>query len=143
MILSCRLGVGVTFRTGLLGVDGTYQAWSGGAYPDVLMDLPSRSGYVPRERGERIDPYTELLTAFDFAGSILRELVQTSTCITRTTATRPGRCRQFSGAWRTLGLGLPMHDLRTGHVSMLNIGLVTRGSNWIRFHDGQDSLKFQ
>ena len=42
----------------------------------------------------------------------------------------------------TVGLGLPMHDLRTGHVSMLNIGFgYTRQQPDTDFMIGQDMFK--
>ena len=41
----------------------------------------------------------------------------------------------------TLGLGLPMHDLRTGHVSMLNIGFGYSGYSRIPTMIRQDLFK--
>ena len=125
------LGVGITYQTTnlLVGLDGTYEGWEGMAYPDKLDELTKdeRFNNVFRVNAgfEYVaDPYSpDFFQRVRFRGGL-----SYGNSYVNVNVFNPTRSDQRIGIGSykelgvNLGLGLPMHDLRTGHVSMVNIG---------------------
>lgn len=125
------LGVGITYQTTnlLVGLDGTYEGWEGMAYPDKLDELTKdeRFNNVFRVNAgfEYVaDPYSpDFFQRVRFRGGL-----SYGNSYVNVNVFNPTRSDQKIGIGSykelgvNLGLGLPMHDLRTGHVSMVNIG---------------------
>lgn len=126
------VGLGITYQTNtlLVGVDGTYQAWKGVAYPDVLDDLTENERFNDVYRVNAgieysIDPYSQnFFHRIRFRGGLSYSNSYANVNVFNPNDTESGRIGvgSFREYGVTVGLGLPMHDLRTGHVSMLNIG---------------------
>ncbi len=145
-------GVGVTYQTPrlLVGVDGTYQAWKGSAYPDLLDDLTEdeRFNNVTRVNAGveyMIDAYSQnFFHRIRFRGGLSYSNSYANVNVFNPNDSEGGRIGlgSFREYGVTVGLGLPMHDLRTGHVSMLNIGFgYTRQQPDTDFMIGQDMFK--
>ena len=115
-------GVGITYQTHRLvvGLDGTYQAWKGVAYPDALDEL------TRDERFNVIDPYSQnFFHRIRFRGGLYYGNSYANVNVFNPDEGKDSD-RIGIGTFReygvNVGLGLPMYDLRTGHVSILNIG---------------------
>ena len=125
-------GLGVSYQTRslLVGVDGTYQTWSGTEYPDVLDGLSAQERFNNVYRVNAgveymIDPYSQnFFHRMRFRGGLSYSNSYANVNVSNPNDSDAGRIGvgSFREYGVTLGLGLPMHDLRTGHVSMLNIG---------------------
>jgi hypothetical protein len=125
------LGVGITYQTSnlLVGVDGTYEGWKGMAYPDKLDELTKEERFNDVFRVNAgfeyvADPYSpNFFQRVRFRGGL-----SYGNSYVNVNVFNPTRNDQQigTGSFKDLsvnvGLGLPMHDLRTGHVSMVNIG---------------------
>lgn len=125
------IGAGISYRTNklLVGLDGTYEAWKGLAYPDKLDELTQdeRFNNVFRVNAGAeyvIDPFSpNFFHRIRFRGGLTysNSYVNVNVFDPNNSEERIG-IGSFREYGVTVGLGLPMHDLRTGHVSMVNIG---------------------
>ncbi len=124
-------GVGVTYKNSnlLVGLDGTYEGWKGMAYPDKLDELTmdERFNNVFRINAgvEYVaDPYSPNF----FQRVRLRGGLSYGNSYVNVNVFNPARTDQrigigsFKELGVNVGFGLPMYDMRTGYVSMVNIG---------------------
>jgi hypothetical protein len=143
-------GVGITYSTGrfLVGLDGTYQMWKELDYPDILDGLTKEDRFNNSYRVNTgmeyvIDPMSQnffhrirFRGGFSFANSYANVNVYNPE---NSVSTGKGSFKEYGV---NVGLGLPFHDYRTRHVSMLNIGFgYTRQQPDSEFMIGQDMFK--
>lgn len=125
-------GAGVTYQTTrlLVGVDGTYQTWKGTPYPALLDDFDNDERFNNAYRLNAgieyvIDPYSpNFFQRVRFRGGLSYSNSYANVNVFNPDDSEAGRIGvgSFREYGVTVGLGLPMHDLRTGRLSMLNIG---------------------
>ena len=124
------LGVGITYQTTnlLVGVDGTYEGWKGMAYPDKLDELTKEERFNNVFRANAgfeyvADPYNpNFFQRVRFRGGLSYGNSYVNANVFTPTRSDNQRIGSFKELAVNVGVGLPMHDLRTGHVSMVNIG---------------------
>ncbi len=124
-------GLGLTYQTTnlLVGIDGTYEGWKGMAYPNKLDELTME---------ERFNNVFRINTGFEYVADPynpnffkrvrFRGGLSYGNSYVNVSVFNPAKSNErigigsFKELGVNVGLGLPMHDLRTGHVSMVNIG---------------------
>lgn len=125
-------GAGFTYesRHFLFGVDGTYQLWKNRDYPDILDDLSNQQRYNDLLRVNAgveyvVDPLSQnyfhrvrLRGGFSFSNSYTNFYVNDPSNLNNG-AVGTGSYKEYGV---NVGVGLPMRDLMSGHVSMLNVG---------------------
>ncbi len=136
-------GLGIIYQTGkfLVGLDGTYQMWENAEYPAILDGLSSENRYNDVYRVNAgleyvIDQYSQNF----FHRIRFRTGVSYSNSYTNISVFNPENGQSVGmGSYKeygvNVGLGLPFHDLRTGHISMMNIGF-----GYIRQQPGRDYM---
>lgn len=143
-------GVGLTYQTSkfLVGVDGTYQMWKESLYPAELDGLTNNN---------RFNDLYRINTGFEYVAdkynqNFFRRIrfragLSYSNSYLNVNVTDPVNSQTLGiGSFKeyglNFGLGLPFHDLRTGHISMLNIGFgYTKQKPDSDFMVGQDMFK--
>ncbi len=122
-------GLGVTYQTSkfLVGVDGTYQMWENSSYPTELDGLTDQNRFNDLYRINAgmeyvIDPFSpNFFHRIRFRGGL-----SYSNSYSNVNVFNPINNQNSIGSFKeygvNIGFGLPFHDLRTGHLSMLNIG---------------------
>lgn len=144
------LGVGITYQTTnlLVGVDGTYEGWKGMTYPDKLDELTKDERFNNVFRANAgfeyvADPYNpNFFQRVRFRGGLSYGNSYVNARVFTPTRSDNQRIGSFKELSVNVGLGLPMHDLRTGHVSMVNIGFgYTRQQPDTDFMIKQDMFK--
>lgn len=124
-------GLGVTYSNTnlLLGIDGTYQQWSGLDYPDVLDGLTTQNRFNNTYRISAgaeyvIDPYSRNF----FTRVRFRAGISYGNSYTNVNVYNPSDNNKNLGVGGfkeygiNIGLGLPFRDSLSGRLSMLNIG---------------------
>lgn len=123
-------GLGVTYSNTnlLLGVDGTYQQWSGLDYPDVLDELTTQNRFnnaykISAGAEYVIDPYSRNF----FSRVRFRAGISYGNSYTNVTVYNPSDNKSVGiGGFKeygiNFGLGLPFRDSLSGRLSLLNIG---------------------
>ena len=143
-------GLGVTYKTEnlLVGLDGTYQLWENSAYPDILDDLNDDTRFNNSYRLNTGIEYVRDPFSQNFFDRVrLRGGLSYSNSYTNIGVYNPDTNQSLGmGSFKeygaTVGFGLPFQDLRTGHVSMLNIGFsYTKQSPDHEFMISQDMFK--
>jgi hypothetical protein len=123
-------GAGLTYQTEnfLVGVDGTYQLWKNSAYSSQLDGLTDNNRYNDLYRINAgaeyvIDPYSQnFFNRIRFRGGISYSNSYINVSVSNPESSQNIGMGSFNEYGINIGLGLPFHDLRTGHLSMLNIG---------------------
>ncbi|MDD3512251.1 MAG: hypothetical protein PHW97_10255 [Fermentimonas sp.] len=143
-------GLGFTYNTEkfLVGVDGTYQLWKNSAYSTQLDGLNDDNRYNDFYRINAgmeyvIDPFSQnYFNRIRFRGGVSYSNSYVNVSVSNPDNNQPVGVGSFKEYGINLGLGLPFHDLRTGHVSMLNIGFgYSRQHPENQFMVGQDMFK--
>lgn len=143
-------GAGLTYQTEnfLVGVDGTYQLWKNSAYSSQLDGLTDNSRYNDLYRINAgaeyvIDPYSQnFFNRIRFRGGISYSNSYINVSVSNPESSQNIGMGSFNEYGINIGLGLPFHDLRTGHLSMLNIGFgYSRQDPNSQFMVGQDMFK--
>lgn len=123
-------GLGFTYTNGrfLAGLDGTYQRWKNLDYPDILDGLTAAERYNDMIRINTgmeyvIDPMSQnFFHRIRFRGGLSYSNAYANFSIVHPESglnTGMGSYREYGA---NVGLGLPVRDYMSGHVSMLNIG---------------------
>lgn len=123
-------GLGVTYSTTnlLVGVDGTYQPWSGLSYPDVLDGLTAQNRFNDTYRISAgaeyvIDPYSRnFFNRIRFRAGISYGNSYSNVNVYNPSNNSSVGVGGFKEYGINFGLGLPFRDLRFGKLSLLNIG---------------------
>lgn len=143
----CKFSVAPHFRSRfyisdkelLVGLDGTYQLWKNSSISitsDGITDDNRFNNLSVLMPGMEyvIDPYSQ---NFFSTYSLQRRALIFQLCnvsVYNPVDNKSAGMGSFNGL--NVGLGLPFHDLRTGHVSMLNIGFgYTRQQTGQWFYD--------
>lgn len=143
-------GAGLTYQTEnfLVGVDGTYQLWKNSAYSSQLDGLTDNSRYNDLYRINAgaeyvIDPYSQnFFNRIRFRGGISYSNSYINVSVSNPESSQNIGMGSYNEYGINIGLGLPFHDLRTGHLSMLNIGFgYSRQDPNSQFMVGQDMFK--
>lgn len=143
-------GAGLTYQTEnfLVGVDGTYQLWKNSAYSSQLDGLTDNNRYNDLYRINAgaeyvIDPYSQnFFNRIRFRGGISCSNSYINVSVSNPESSQNIGMGSFNEYGINIGLGLPFHDLRTGHLSMLNIGFgYSRQDPNSQFMVGQDMFK--
>jgi hypothetical protein len=143
-------GAGLTYQTEnfLVGVDGTYQLWKNSAYSSQLDGLTDNNRYNDLYRINAgaeyvIDPYSQnFFNRIRFRGGISYSNSYINVSVSNPESSQNIGMGSFNEYGINIGLGLPFHDLRTGHLSMLNIGFGdSRQDPNSQFMVGQDMFK--
>lgn len=143
-------GAGLTYQTEnfLVGVDGTYQLWKNSAYSSQLDGLTDNNRYNDLYRINAgaeyvIDPYSQnFFNRIRFRGGISYSNSYINVSVSNPESSQNIGMGSFNEYGINIGLGLPFHDLRTGHLSMLNIGFgYSRQDPNSQFMVGQDMFK--
>lgn len=143
-------GAGLTYQTEnfLVGVDGTYQLWKNSAYSSQLDGLTDNNRYNDLYRINAgaeyvIDPYSQnFFNRIRFRGGISYSNSYINVSVSNPESSHNIGMGSFNEYGINIGLGLPFHDLRTGHLSMLNIGFgYSRQDPNSQFMVGQDMFK--
>jgi hypothetical protein len=143
-------GAGLTYQTEnfLVGVDGTYQLWKNSAYSSQLDGLTDNNRYNDLYRINAgaeyvIDPYSQnFFNRIRFRGGISYSNSYINVSLSNPESSQNIGMGSFNEYGINIGLGLPFHDLRTGHLSMLNIGFgYSRQDPNSQFMVGQDMFK--
>lgn len=143
-------GAGLTYQTEnfLVGVDGTYQLWKNSAYSSQLDGLTDNNRYNDLYRINAgaeyvIDPYSQnFFNRIRFRGGISYSNSYINVSVSNPGSSQNIGMGSFNEYGINIGLGLPFHDLRTGHLSMLNIGFgYSRQDPNSQFMVGQDMFK--
>jgi hypothetical protein len=143
-------GAGLTYQTEnfLVGVDGTYQLWKNSAYSSQLDGLTDNNRYNDLYRINAgaeyvIDPYSQnFFNRIRFRGGISYSNSYINVSVSNPESSQNIGMGSFNEYGINIGLGLPFHDLRTGHLSMLNIGFgYSRQDPNSLFMVGQDMFK--
>lgn len=122
-------GLGVAYKDDnfVVGLDGTYQLWKNSSYPAILDELSDDDRYNDRISVNAGIEYVANRYSPNYFNRIrVRGGLSYSNSYTNMNV-YSHKDSQFQGVGSfkeygvTLGLGLPFHDLRTGHMSMLNI----------------------
>ncbi|MEA4905528.1 MAG: hypothetical protein VB090_11905 [Petrimonas sp.] len=128
--LPSTYGLGVTYSNTnlLLGVDGTYQQWSGLDYPDVLDGLTTQNrfnnAYKVNAGAEYvIDPYSRnFFSRIRFRAGISYGNSYTNVSVYNPSTNTSVGVGGFKEYGINFGLGLPFRDSMSGRLSLLNIG---------------------
>jgi hypothetical protein len=143
-------GAGLTYQTEnfLVGVDVTYQLWKNSAYSSQLDGLTDNNRYNDLYRINAgaeyvIDPYSQnFFNRIRFRGGISYSNSYINVSVSNPESSQNIGMGSFNEYGINIGLGLPFHDLRTGHLSMLNIGFgYSRQDPNSQFMVGQDMFK--
>ncbi|MDD3658314.1 MAG: hypothetical protein PHO43_05805 [Lascolabacillus sp.] len=143
-------GAGLTYQTEnfLVGVDGTYQLWKNSAYSSQLDGLTDNNRYNDLYRINAgaeyvIDPYSQnFFNRIRFRGGISYSNSYINVSVSNPESSQNIGMGSYNEYGINIGLGLPFHDLRTGHLSMLNIGFgYSRQDPNSQFMVGQDMFK--
>ena len=143
-------GLGLTYQTSkfLVGLDGTYQMWENSTYPVELDGLADNTRFNNLYRLNTgleyvIDRYSQnFFHRIRFRGGLSYSNSYINTSVTNPENSQAVGMGSFKEYGVNLGFGLPFHDLRTGHVSMLNIGFgYTRQKPDSDYMIGQDMFK--
>jgi hypothetical protein len=143
-------GAGLTYQTEnfLVGVDGTYQLWKNSAYSSQLDGLTDNNRYNDLYRINAgaeyvIDPYSQnFFNRIRFRGGISFSNSYINVSVSNPESSQNIGMGSYNEYGINIGLGLPFHDLRTGHLSMLNIGFgYSRQDPNSQFMVGQDMFK--
>lgn len=143
-------GAGLTYQTEnfLVGVDGTYQLWNNSAYSSQLDGLTDNNRYNDLYRINAgaeyvIDPYSQnFFNRIRFRGGISYSNSYINVSVSNPESSQNIGMGSYNEYGINIGLGLPFHDLRTGHLSMLNIGFgYSRQDPNSQFMVGQDMFK--
>lgn len=143
-------GAGLTYQTEnfLVGVDGTYQLWKNSAYSSQLDGLTDNNRYNDLYRINAgaeyvIDPYSQnFFNRIRFRGGISYSNAYINVSVSNPESSQNIGMGSYNEYGINIGLGLPFHDLRTGHLSMLNIGFgYSRQDPNSQFMVGQDMFK--
>ncbi len=144
------LGVGLTYQTGkfLVGIDGTYQTWENSTYPVELDGLNDDNRFNNLYRVNTgveyvIDPYSQnFFHRIRFRGGLSYSNSYINVNVINPDNSQPAGMGSYNEYGVNFGLGLPFQDLRTGHVSMLNIGFgYSRQQPDSDYMIGQDMFK--
>src|SRR5690554_4383587 len=125
-----KMGLGLTYQTGkfLMGLDGTYQTWQNSKYPSDLDGFTNDDRFNNLYRINTgleyvIDPFSQnFFHRIRFRGGVSYSNSYINVNVINPENSQPAGIGSYREYGVNIGLGLPFHDLRTGHVSMLNIG---------------------
>lgn len=143
-------GAGISYQTDkfLVGVDGTYQLWKNSAYSGQLDGLSDDNRYNDLYRINAgveyvIDPYSQnFFNRIRFRGGVSYSNSYINVSVSNPESSQSLGMGSFNEYGINFGIGLPFHDLRTGHLSLLNIGFgYTRQHPDNQFMIGQDMFK--
>ena len=121
------LGITYTTRQWLIGVDGTYQMWKNMEYPDMLDGLTADNRFNNVLRINTGMEYVKNPISQNFFERVrFRGGLSYSNSYSNFFVVNPDNgVPTGTGSYReygvNVGLGLPFHDYRSGHVSMFNI----------------------
>lgn len=123
-------GLGVTYKTNrlLVGVDGTYQLWKGLEYPSALDGMTEDNRFNNAYRINAgleyvIDPFSQnFFHRIRFRGGVSYANSYANVNVYNPATSNHTGTAGYKEYGVNVGLGLPLRDLMTGHVSMLNIG---------------------
>ncbi len=143
-------GLGLTYQTNklLIGVDGTYQMWENSTYPAELDGLTNDNRFNNLYRINTgleyvFDRYSQnFFHRIRFRGGLSYSNSYLNVSVSNPENSQPLGMGSFKEYGVNFGLGLPFHDLRTGHMSMLNIGFgYTKQQPDSDYMIGQDMFK--
>lgn len=123
-------GLGVTYsnKNFLVGLDGTFQQWSGLKYPDVLDGLTAQNRFnntykINAGAEYVIDPYSRnFFDRIRFRAGVSYGNSYANVNVYNPSDNKSIGVGSFKEYGVNVGLGLPFRDSMTGKLSMLNIG---------------------